>query len=134
MLTRLSFPCLVVCHSRTRCGNLSFFLQQRLLAASITCLFRYGLTPALHRSSSPLLACGADNAEAQIVAATVPEFLSAFCRIPPFFHCRQAVAVCVFILAYGSCYYISFVRSIAPFFYIRFTIDSIDWSQTEHIT
>lgn len=71
MLTRLSFPCLFVCHSRTRCGNLSFFLQQRLLAASITCLFRYGLTPALHRSSSPLLACGADNAEAQVVAGDI---------------------------------------------------------------
>ena len=71
MLTRLSFPCLFVCHSRTRCGNLSFFLQQRLLAASITCLFRYGLTPALHRRSSPLLACRADNAEAQVVAPAV---------------------------------------------------------------
>lgn len=58
MLTRLSFPCLFVCHSRTRCGNLSFFYNS---ACSLP------------------IACWADNTEAKVevgVIGVTPELVA----------------------------------------------------------
>ena len=76
MLTRLSFPCLFVCHSRAclyvipalDAGICLFFtIAPARCSCSVPVPLRLAAcaTPALHRRSSPLLACKADNAEAQ---------------------------------------------------------------------
>ena len=71
----MPFPLLLICHSRTRCGNLSFFYNSACSLAAVTYLLRCGLPPALHRYSTAaarlFFARRADNTEAKAVEGAI---------------------------------------------------------------